>query len=136
MLWYSINVHAVRVFRRRYFVISLFLNKKNVIRKWASQNLKKMWRKSPASNAWAAIFKVVLHPRKSMQFYFFTSKSKVMPVFVFWLWSPLWQTIKIGANFLCHLSLHRNKRLLTSAQAEKFFVDLLENWHKWKKIIA
>ena len=40
----------------------------------AALTFKKMWRKSPASNAWATIFKVVLHSRKNMYFYFFQLK--------------------------------------------------------------
>ena len=40
----------------------------------------------------------------------------VFNVFFFSLWGHLWQTIKNVANFLCNLSLHRNKKLLIPGQ--------------------
>ena len=62
-----------------------------------------------------------------------TFRSKFMAAFVFSLWRHIWQTIKIGTNFLYNSILHRNKRLLISG---KVFVNLLENWCKMRKIIV
>ena len=44
------------------------------------------------------------------------SGSKVMPVFVFYLWHHLWQTFRTAANFLYNSSLSRNTRFLISGQ--------------------
>ena len=60
-----------------------------------------------------------------------TSKSKALRVSAFSLWYHLWQLIKIGANFLCNSLLHRN---LGKLYLGKFFVDLLENLYKMRKI--
>ena len=44
------------------------------------------------------------------------SRSKVVPVFVFYLWRHLWQTFRIAAKFLYNSSLNRSKRFLTLDQ--------------------
>ena len=163
-MWHSINAHSVTVFRRNYFVISrnffihvLFFNKKDVYKKRSLKNLKtlrKCKENLQPQMPEQQFLKWCCTPDKACNFIFstetpsknitlkktpqikITSKSKVMPVFVFWLWHHLSQTIKIGANLLCHFLSHRNTRLFTSGQVGKFFVDLLENWYKMEKIIA
>ena len=44
------------------------------------------------------------------------SRSKVMPVLVFYLWHHLWQTIRTVADFLYNSSLSRNTRVPISGQ--------------------
>ena len=44
------------------------------------------------------------------------SRSKVMPVSVFYLWRYLWQTFRTAANFLYNSSLGRSTRFLMSGQ--------------------
>ena len=44
------------------------------------------------------------------------SRPKFMPVFVFYLWRPLWQTCRTAANFLHNSSLSRNTRFFISGQ--------------------
>ena len=51
--------------------------------------------------------------------------QKLFQFLVFSLWRHLWQTIRIGANFLCNF-----------LYLGKFLVNLLENWYKMRKIIV
>ena len=44
------------------------------------------------------------------------SKSKVMPVFVFYLWRNLWQTFRTSVNFLYNFSVSRDTRSLIWGQ--------------------
>ena len=147
-----------KVFRdiHKLFPRTLFLNKKNVckkislknpktLRKWEENFQRQMpelqflkWYCTP-EEACNFVFSTET-PTKNMTFkktlqVKITSKSKVIPAIVFWLWRRLWQTIKIAANFLSHFLLHRNKRRLTSGQVGKWFVDL-ENWYKKRKIFV
>ena len=60
------------------------------------------------------------------------SRSEVMLV-VFSLWCHFWETIKIGANFLCNTL---DIELKDSLNLANIFVSHLENWYKMRKIIA
>ena len=44
------------------------------------------------------------------------SRSKVMPVSVFYLWRYLWQTFRISTNFMYNSSLGRSTKFLISDQ--------------------
>ena len=44
------------------------------------------------------------------------SRSKVMPVFVFYLWHHHWQALRTAANFAYNSSLSRSTRILILGQ--------------------
>ena len=51
-----------------------------------------------------------------------------MPVFIFLQWRHVWQTIKIGANFLRNSLLHKIKRIFVSGQVfRQFSWKLVQN---------
>ena len=61
------------------------------------------------------------------------SRSKVMSVFVFYLWHHLWQTFRTASNFLYNSSLSRNTRFLK--YRAKFLIHRHENRYKWRKLV-
>lgn len=56
-----------------------------------------------------------------------------MVVFVFTLWRHLWQTFKIGANFLCN-SLLRNIEIKDPLYLSKFSSVFLKIGTKWERL--
>ena len=61
------------------------------------------------------------------------SRSKVMSVFVFYLWHHLWQTFRTASNFLYNSSLSRNTRFLK--YRAKFLIHRHENRYKWRQLV-